>query len=96
VLPVYSGEIQVKALGMSVNLCDPTTDEPIPVEHLGRVGQLTCTKPFPSQPIAFYGEDGFRDYLNAYFERFGSRIWAQDDLVRKELDTGGLVIFGNS
>jgi len=89
VLPVYSGEIQTRLLGMAVDAWDEN-GKPI----RGNKGELVCTKPFPSMPIGFWADaDGSR-YRNAYFEHFPN-VWTHGDYV-EITDRGGMVIFGRS
>jgi len=95
-LPIYAGEIQVKALGMAVDIMDATREDAVSVQHLGQAGELVCTKPFPSQPIAFWGNAGNDKYRSSYFERFGPHVWCQGDFIQAEKDTGGLVMLGRS
>ncbi|KAJ3456121.1 hypothetical protein MRS44_016144 [Fusarium solani] len=95
-LPVYSGEIQVKALGMAVDILDPGLVQPRSVELSGLPGELVCRKPFPSQPVSFHGPAGADVYRSSYFERFGPRIWCQGDLIQRLPDTGGIVMLGRS
>ncbi len=69
--PVRAGEIQRPALGMAVDVWDDD-GAPVPV---GERGELVCTRPFPSQPLGFWGEasPGTWDldrYRAAYFERY--------------------------
>ncbi|KAH7385687.1 acetoacetyl-synthase [Pyrenochaeta sp. MPI-SDFR-AT-0127] len=96
ILPVYAGEIQVKALGMAVDIMDAERKKPISIERSGSVGELVCIKPFPSQPLAFLGQDGMEKYRTSYFTRYGSKIWCQGDLVQRFLDTGGIAMLGRS
>jgi acetoacetyl-CoA synthetase len=63
--PVYAGEIQRAALGMAVEVWD---DVGRPV--VGERGELVCTRPFPSMPLGFWGDEDGRQYHRAYFERF--------------------------
>ena len=51
-LPVYEGELQARALGASIESWDP---EGRP--HVGEVGELVLTRPMPSMPINFWGDD---------------------------------------
>ncbi|KAL2674289.1 hypothetical protein Neosp_012740 [[Neocosmospora] mangrovei] len=95
-LPVYSGEIQVKALGMAVDILDPGLIQPRSVELSGLPGELVCRKPFPSQPVSFHGPAGADLYRSSYFERFGPGIWCQGDLIQSLPDTGGIVMLGRS
>ncbi|KAH7211283.1 hypothetical protein BKA60DRAFT_523600 [Fusarium oxysporum] len=95
-LPVYAGEIQCKALGMAVDIYDSGTDEHVSVEVLGAPGELVCAKPFPSQPLAFLGKDGYKQYKASYFERYGPSVWCQGDFVQRSPATGGIFMLGRS
>jgi acetoacetyl-CoA synthetase len=95
-LPVYAGEIQVKVLGMAIDILDAAQTDPLSIESTGNPGELVCTKPFPSQPLAFYGKGGNEKYFSSYFERFGDKIWCQGDFIQTERDTGGLYMLGRS
>jgi len=87
--PVHRGEIQVRALGMAVDVFD---DEGRPV--VGQKGELVCTQSFPSMPLGFWNDpDGVR-YHAAYFERFPG-VWCHGDFVERT-EHGGLVIQGRS
>ncbi|WKT49550.1 ANL, N-terminal domain [Fusarium oxysporum f. sp. vasinfectum] len=95
-LPVYAGEIQCKALGMAVDIYDSGTDEHVSVEEHGAPGELVCAKPFPSQPLAFLGKDGYKQYKASYFERYGPSVWCQGDFVQRSPATGGIFMLGRS
>ncbi|KAL5588290.1 hypothetical protein FOBRF1_014818 [Fusarium oxysporum] len=95
-LPVYAGEIQCKALGMAVDIYDSGTDEHVSVEELSSPGELVCAKPFPSQPLAFLGKDGYKQYKASYFERYGPSVWCQGDFVQRSPATGGVFMLGRS
>ncbi|KAF2020077.1 acetoacetyl-synthase [Aaosphaeria arxii CBS 175.79] len=95
-LPVYPGEIQAKVLGMAVEIFDPTQRGPVSVEASGGVGELVCTRPFPSQPLRFHGQGGANKYESSYFAQYGPKVWCQGDLIRRFADTGGLAILGRS
>ncbi|EXJ61493.1 acetoacetate-CoA ligase [Cladophialophora psammophila CBS 110553] len=94
--PFYSGEIQVPALGMAVDILDSTKDYPVSIKGTGEPGELVCREPFPSQPILFWGEKGMNKYRSAYFERFGDKIWTQGDFVSSSPVTGGFTMLGRS
>ena len=89
ILPVWKGEIQVAGLGMAVDVFgeDGKTVE-------GDKGELVCTKPFPSMPVAFWNDPDGARYKGAYFERFDN-IWHHGDFVSRT-EHGGYVIFGRS
>jgi acetoacetyl-CoA synthetase len=87
--PVWRGEIQVRALGMKVDVFD---EQGRPVR--GAKGELVCTMPFPSMPVAFWNDPDGRKYRAAYFDKFPG-VWCHGDYV--EL-TGhaGMIIYGRS
>ncbi|KAF3769883.1 acetoacetate-CoA ligase [Cryphonectria parasitica EP155] len=99
-LPVRAGEIQCAGLGMAVEVVDSASpeDDPRPVEPSGSPGDLVCVKPFPCQPLTFFGKGGDDKYRAAYFERFTTPkgpIWAHGDFVSLT-PTRGLVMLGRS
>ncbi|MBI2584858.1 MAG: acetoacetate--CoA ligase [Rhodospirillales bacterium] len=87
--PVWRGEIQARILGMAVEVFD---DEGKPVR--GRKGELVCTKPFPSMPLGFWGDQDGSRYKAAYFEAFPN-VWTHGDYV-EITEHGGLIIYGRS
>ena len=90
--PVYSGEIQIRGLGMAVEVWDFEGKD---VTATGEPGDLVCTKPFPCQPIMFWGLDGNQLYQKSYFETFPG-VWHHGDFVRLNPKTGGLIMLGRS
>ncbi|KAI1204390.1 acetoacetate-CoA ligase [Annulohypoxylon truncatum] len=90
-LPVYVGEIQCAGLGMAIGVVDSISGTPTP----GEDGELVCTKPFPCQPLTFWGANGEAKYRASYFERFDG-IWHHGDFVRIDTHTGGLTMLGRS
>jgi len=95
-LPVRAGEIQCAGLGMAISVVDSSSDpdDPQPAAP-GEAGELVCVKPFPCQPLTFFGSGGDALYRAAYFERFPG-IWHHGDFVRMDPATGGLVMLGRS
>jgi len=87
---VYRGEIQAAALGMAVSVFDESGAEVL----VGEKGELVCTRPFPSQPLGFWGDDGENRYREAYFARFPG-VWAHGDYL-SQTPQGGYVIHGRS
>ena len=71
--PVYRGEIQTRALAMKVEIFDPG-GEPL----RGEPGELVCTAPFPSMPIAFWNDPDGSKYRGAYFD-FYPNAWRHGD-----------------
>ncbi|MEO8562757.1 MAG: acetoacetate--CoA ligase [bacterium] len=87
--PVYRGEIQTRGYGMAVDVFD---EHGRPV--CGEPGELVCTAPFPSMPIAFWNDDDGSRYRAAYFDVFPN-VWRHGDWAEL-LEHGGLVIHGRS
>ena len=90
--PVFAGEIQVRGLGMAVEAWDFQGKN---VTDSGEPGDLICVKPFPCQPVMFYGAEGENLYKKSYFEVFPG-VWHHGDFVRLNPKTGGLVMLGRS
>ncbi|MGO8953590.1 MAG: acetoacetate--CoA ligase [Rhodomicrobium sp.] len=87
--PVYRGEIQGPGLGMAIDVFDDAG------QHMpSGKGELVCTKPFPSMPVAFWSDSGGKKYHNAYFERFPG-VWHHGDFAEWS-GHGGIVIQGRS
>ncbi|EGP90587.1 unnamed protein product [Zymoseptoria tritici ST99CH_3D1] len=90
--PVYTGEIQVLGLGMA---CQAWDFEGKDVSKSGEPGDLVCAKPFPCQPVMFWGKDGESKYKASYFEEFPG-VWHHGDFIRFNPETGGLIMLGRS
>jgi len=88
-LPVYRGELQTRGYGMRVDVLD---DEGQSV--VGMPGELVCTAPFPSMPVAFWNDPDGRAYRSAYFEVYPN-VWRHGDWAELT-PRGGLVIHGRS
>lgn len=92
VLPVYSGLIQCRCLGMAVYAYDeagkPVYDEP---------GDLVCTKPFPCQPVFFWNDTPAKSaYRKAYFSSEWPHVWHHGDFIQIDSKNGGLLMLGRS
>ena len=87
--PVWRGELQTRGLGMKVEVFD---DDGRAV--VGEQGELVCTAPFPSMPIAFWNDPDGAKYRAAYFERFPN-IWRHGDWAELTAH-GGVIIYGRS
>ena len=90
--PVFAGEIQVRGLGMGVQVWDFEGKD---ISDTGEPGDLVCVKPFPCQPVMFWGEDGQEKYKKSYFETF-PEVWHHGDFIRINPKTGGLIMLGRS
>jgi acetoacetyl-CoA synthetase len=86
--PVWRGELQMRGLGMAVDVFDergrPTRAE----------GELVCTRPFPSMPVSFWDDPNGTRYRAAYFDDFPG-TWRHGDWACIT-EHGGLVILGRS
>jgi acetoacetyl-CoA synthetase len=89
ILPVYSGEIQCRCLGVKVEAFD---EEGKPV--VDQVGELVVTEPMPSMPLFFWNDPDNRRYRGSYFEMFPG-VWRHGDWI-KITPRGGAVIYGRS
>ncbi len=95
ILPVYSGELQGRALGMKVESYSGKA-EPIEDEQ----AELVCEAPSPSMPIYFWGDDeNMTKYKAAYFNYYkdvGKMVWRHGDYIVIHSDTGGITFWGRS
>ncbi len=89
ILPVYRGEIQTPGLGMAVDVFD---DRGRPVRLIP--GELVCTRPFPSMPIAFWDDPDGAKYRAAYFDHFPG-VWRHGDWAEITRHRG-YIIYGRS
>ncbi len=89
ILPVHRGELQSAGLGMAVEIWNADG-----VRVIGEPGELVCTVPFPSMPVAFWGDHDGARYREAYFAHFPG-VWRHGDWA-EETVRGGLVIHGRS
>jgi acetoacetyl-CoA synthetase len=87
--PVWRGELQTCGLGMSVKVFDPA-GRPLRAAD----GELVCTRPFPSMPVAFWNDPQGEKYRGAYFEDFPG-VWRHGDWARLT-EHEGLIILGRS
>jgi acetoacetyl-CoA synthetase len=89
IAPVWRGELQTRGLGMAVEVWNEH-GQPV----VGEPGELVCTKPFPSMPVAFWNDPDGSRYTGAYFERFAG-VWTHGDHVELTAHDG-LIIYGRS
>jgi acetoacetyl-CoA synthetase len=82
-LPVFSGQLQCRMLGMAVNSFTPTGQ----AAPRGMAGELVCTRPFPCQPLGFWPLPGFgykidlieqakEKYQESYFKQWEG-VWCK-------------------
>ncbi|KAI7279921.1 acetoacetate-CoA ligase [Hortaea werneckii] len=82
--PLYCGGTMTAGLGMKVEVYDQEIEggkgikgRPAP---FGEAGELVCTRPFPTMPVMFWGDETGEKYFNAYFGRFDN-VWTHGDFI---------------
>ena len=83
--PVYTGQIQCRALGMAVEFWDPQ-GQALPEGK----GELVCYKPFPSMPIGFWNDTDGAKYHKAYFAQF-ENVWCHGDYGELTAQDGAII-----
>ena len=74
-LPVYQGELQARSLGAAVESWDPG-GRPL----IDEVGELVITRPMPSMPLFFWGDESGERYRDSYFSMYPG-IWRHGDWI---------------
>lgn len=87
--PVYSGEIQCRALGCKLEAYNEN-GEPV----IDEVGEMVITQPMPSMPVTFWNDPDFKRYHESYFEMFPG-VWRHGDWI-KITPRYGVIIYGRS
>ena len=87
-LPVYRGDAQCRSLAMDLRAL------PLGRDSAARVGELICANPFPSRPLAFFGDAGGERFHAAYFAQ-NPGVWTHGDLV-EFTPVGGARLHGRS
>ena len=88
-LPDTPGRLQCRHLGAAVEAWDEHGN---PV--IEEVGELVCTKPFPSMPLYFWGDDHGGRYHDSYFGEWPG-VWRHGDWLTVHKD-GSCTISGRS
>ena len=83
--PVYTGQIQCRALGMAVEFWDETG-----VSLTKGKGELVCKTPFPSMPIGFWSDEDGGKYHRAYFAQFDN-VWCHGDYGELTAEDGAII-----
>ena len=86
---VWPGEIQGPALGFKVEIFD---DDGRSLQ--GAAGELVVTRPFPSMPLGFWGDEDGARYRDSYFRHFPN-VWRHGDWAQIT-PRGGVIIYGRS
>ena len=87
---VYAGEIQCRALGVSLYAYD---DSGKAIED--GLGEMVIDKPLPSMPIYFWNDKNNKRYKASYFEHYHGK-WRHGDFIKINSKTKGIVIYGRS
>jgi acetoacetyl-CoA synthetase len=88
-LPQVPGQMQCRLLGCAV---EAWNEQGRPV--IGEVGELVCTRPIPSMPLYFWGDEDNRRYLSSYFDMYPN-VWRHGDWLMI-MPSGGCIIYGRS
>ena len=88
-LPLVPGEMQCRLLGCAV---EAWNEQGQPV--IDEVGELVCTRPIPSMPLYFWGDEGNQRYLSSYFDMYPG-VWRHGDWL-KITRSGSCIIYGRS
>ena len=88
--PVNRREIQKPALGLEIEILSDNGE----ILGSGEQGELVCSNPFPSMPIAFLNDETGERYRSAYFDRYAGN-WHQGDFA-EWTPAGGIIIHGRS
>ncbi|HHM21697.1 MAG TPA: acetoacetate--CoA ligase [Bacteroidetes bacterium] len=89
VRPVFRGEIQCRCLGAPIEARDES-GQPV----TGRVGELIVTRPMPSMPVFFWGDDNYQRYTASYFQMYPG-VWRHGDWI-EITQNDGVIIYGRS
>jgi acyl-coenzyme A synthetase/AMP-(fatty) acid ligase len=83
--------MQGKSLGMAVGIFD---DDGKDISETGVPGELVCTRPHPSIPVCFWGDDARGSkFLKAYYDTYPG-IWRHGDFIAMNPRTKGYIILG--
>ncbi len=88
-LPDTPGRLQCRHLGAAIEAWDEQ-GKPL----VGEVGELVCTRPFPSMPLYFWGDEDGGRYRDAYFTEWPG-VWRHGDWLTIDAD-GSCTISGRS
>ena len=88
-LPVYRGELQAPSLGAAIEAWDEDGNSVV-----GEVGELVVTKPMPSMPVFFWGDEDGSRYRASYFEHYPG-VWRHGDWI-EITPRGTAIIYGRS
>ena len=87
--PVYSGEIQCRALGCKLEAYNVKG-----MSVTNEVGEMVISEPMPSMPVYFWNDPDFSRYKESYFEMFPGSWRHGDWIMITKRD--GVIIYGRS
>jgi acetoacetyl-CoA synthetase len=87
--PVHLGELQGPLLGVAVQAWGEDGQRVV-----GEVGDMVITRPMPSMPVFFWGDEDGAKYRGSYFEKLPG-VWVQGDWIT-ETPRGAFVVHGRS
>jgi acetoacetyl-CoA synthetase len=88
-LPVHAGELQCRALGVSLQAFDHEGHAVV-----GEVGELVVDKPMPSMPVRLWNDETGERYRETYFSMYPG-VWRHGDWVTVT-EQGSAIIHGRS
>ena len=86
---VRNGEMQAKALGIAVYSFNEEGEKLV-----GKVGELVCTKPIPSMPLYFWGDEQNTRLISSYYDTYPG-VWRHGDWI-EFTGEGQSIIYGRS
>ncbi|WP_157430275.1 acetoacetate--CoA ligase [Actinomadura macra] len=87
--PVHLGRLQGPLLGVAVEAWSEAGERVV-----GEVGEMVITRPMPSMPVSFWGDEDGTKYRGSYFEKFPG-AWTQGDWIT-ETPEGEFIVHGRS
>ncbi|WP_280248037.1 acetoacetate--CoA ligase [Nocardia abscessus] len=87
--PIWPGELSVRVLGVALEAWN-THGEPV----IDEVGELVITKPYPSMPLALWGDTTRERLRRTYFDTFPG-VWRHGDWITLTA-RGSVIIHGRS
>ncbi|RME02153.1 MAG: acetoacetate--CoA ligase, partial [Bacteroidetes bacterium] len=88
-LPVYKGEIQCRCLGAAIEAWNESGQSVV-----DEVAELVVTKPMPSMPVFFWGDENYERYKSSYFDVYPG-VWRHGDWITLT-SRGTIIIWGRS
>ncbi|MEO7116523.1 MAG: acetoacetate--CoA ligase, partial [Caldimonas sp.] len=93
-LPLVDGEMQCRCLGAAVEAWSEPDASGRGRPLVDEVGELVCTRPLPSMPLYFWGDEGGVRLHDSYFDMYPG-VWRHGDWIRIT-PRGGAIIYGRS